>query len=155
MPDVGRVSRSYLDYDSEVGTAAFYMPTLTTANYATQQTAITALYSAMDAMTGGVPIRWEHGNMYTDANPVPPASEAVQRELKWLVRYHDNVTGRKGSYEIPAANTARLDPNDRAHAEIGDAAEVDAFVTAFEALVRSPNGNAVTVEEITLVGRRV
>lgn len=155
MPDIGRVSRSYLDYDSEVGTAAFYMPTLTSANYLTQQGLITALFSAMDDMTGGVPIRWEHGNMYTDPNPVPPVSDAVQRELKWLVRYHDNITGRKHGYEIPAAMTARLDPNDRAHAAIGDAAEVDAFISAFEALVLSPNGNAVTVEEITLVGRRV
>lgn len=155
MPDVGRVSRSYLDYDSEVGTAAFYMTTLTSANYLAQQTLITALYSAIDAVTLGTPVRWEHGNMYTDANPVTPSNDAAQRELKWAVRYHDNVTGRKHNYEIPTADTAQLDPNDRAHAHIGDAGVVDAFISAFEDLVISPNGNAVTVEEITLVGRRV
>ena len=138
-----------------MGTAAFYMPTLTSGNYLTQQGLITALYSAMDGITLGVPLKWEHGNMYTDANPIPPSSQDAQRELKWLVRYHDSVTGRKGKYEIPTADTAQLDPNDRAHANIGDAGVVDAFVSAFEDLVRSPNGNPVVVEEITLVGRRV
>jgi hypothetical protein len=72
-----------------------------------------------------------------------------------LVQYHDSTTGRKYSVELPTADPAMIDPNDRAHAAIGDAGPVDAFITAFEAVVISRDGNAVVVDEITLVGRRV
>lgn len=155
MPSIGYANRSYYDYDGEVGTLRVYVPVFDAAGYAANSAAITTLWSAIDAITLGGLWKHEMGNRFTDPNPVTPADPTAQRELKWLVQYHDSTTGKKYSTELPCADPAQLDPNDRAHAEIGDAGVVDAFVTAFEAIVKSEAGNAVVVDEITLVGRRI
>jgi hypothetical protein len=104
----------------------------------------------------GVLTKTEFGNV--DHPFVGPSEdETAQRELKWLVQYHNTTTNKKYRVELPCADMAQLDPNDRAHAHIGDAGVVDAFVTAFEAFVKPEDNpaNAVEVDEITLVGRRL
>lgn len=155
MPTYGYATRTYQDYDNEPGVVKVGVPVFDAANYTAQSGEITTLWSAVDAITLGKYLKSEQGNRYIDPNPVPATDPAAQRELKWLVQYHDSTTGRKYSVELPTADPAMIDPNDRAHAAIGDAGPVDAFITAFQAVVISRDGNAVVVDEITLVGRRV
>jgi len=155
MPEIGFASRTYQDYDGERSNFGVYCAVLSAANFVAENTDMVALWAAADAITLGGLIKHEHGNRYRDANPVLPASDAAQRELKWLVQYHDSTSGKHYSIEVPCADTAQLDPNDRKHAFIGDAGVVDAFVTAFEAFALSETGGAVVVDEITLVGWRV
>jgi len=155
MPSIGYANRSYYDYDSEIGTLRVYCTVRTAANFDAQGTLLAALWTAIDAITLGGLYKHEFGTRFTDPNPVIPASQSAQRELKFLVQYHDTVTGKRLSMELPCADPAQLDPDDRAHAHIGDADVVDAFITAFEAFALSEVGNAVAVDEITLVGRRI
>lgn len=155
MPTYGYATRTYQDYDNEPGVLKVGVAEFTAANYTAQSTAIATLWTAIDAITLGKYLKSEQGNRYIDPNPVAASDEAAQRELKWLVQYHDGTTGRKYSVEIPTADPAQLDPNDRAHAHIGDTDVVDAFITAFQAVVKTRDGNAAVVDEITLVGRRV
>lgn len=80
----------------------------------------------------------------------------TQRELKYLVRYFDEVTLARYSFEIPCAdvgteawfkqNTDELDLSN---------ATVAAAVTQIETDVRSPDGNPIEVIGITLVGRNI
>lgn len=85
-----------------------------------------------------------------------PASAFAQRELKWLVIYTNNVTGKLHNLEIPTA-----DPVGRliAGTDRADLTEANmlAFVTDFNGFARSPeNGvDAVTIQEILLVGRNL
>jgi len=77
----------------------------------------------------------------------------AQRENKWLVRYHDFVTGRKARVEIPTADLNLLDPN-------GDKADMTdvnivAFVAAFEAVALGPDGNVAVVDDIIFVARNI
>jgi hypothetical protein len=82
-----------------------------------------------------------------------PSDPVAQREVKWLVRYHD-AAGRKYSVEIPTADLSLLDTD----SEFLDLAATypAAFKTAFEDVVVSPadDGSAVTIDSIQFVGRR-
>lgn len=154
MADKGRMTVQFLDYDSEVSSFQVGVAALTSANFTTQETAMDALRDAAAAITLGNTSQTVYANV--DKLSITPASDqTAQRELKWLVSYHDTTSLNRFSCELPTADPDQLDPNDRAHAEIGDGGLVDAFVAAFEAVVKSPDGGAVVVDEITLVGRRV
>jgi len=154
MADKGIMTVSQIDFDSEVTTAQFNVAAFTVGNFTAKEALCDALRDALAAITIGTVSKTVYGNV--DLLSITPASaEAAQRELKWLVSYHDSTSLKRYSIEIGCADTDQLDPNDRAHAEIGDSGLVDAFVTAFEACVLSPTGGACVVDEITLVGRPV
>lgn len=149
-----RATLSYADYDSEVGTVSLRGADLTAVNFDAQVTALATLAASIASITLGAQL----SNTLARNNIVgigPASDPAAQRETKWLVQYHDDVTFKRYTAEIPCADHDQLDPNDRAHAHIGDGSVVDQFVTDFEAFVVSEAGNAVTIDEITLVGRNV
>lgn len=151
---MGKYTRTLMDYDSEVSTVQVYATDLSEANIAAQITLQSNFGAAINGMSTGSLQKIEYGNVVSANNPAPPDPFA-QRELKWRVDYSDDVTGEKGYFTVPCANAARLDPNNRGKAEIGDGAQVDAFVTATEAYVLSKAGNAITVLQIVLVGRNI
>lgn len=154
MAATGFDSQSWTDYDGERSAIRVRTAALTAANFDAQATLRSAAHIANAAMTLGVLAKNTFGN--EDVVSLDSASDdAAQRELKWLVSFHDATSLKRGSFEIPCANTARLDPNDRAHAHIGDGAQVDAFVAAAEAFYQTADGHAIVIDEITLVGRRV
>jgi len=155
MPTIAIARRTWQDYGGEVSHMKVYTTPLTAANYVAQEGLVTALWAAVDAIALGGVLGNDHGNFFRDPNPVKPANEASQRETKWLVQYHDTVTGKKYTAEIPMADLSFLDPNDRDNAEIGDAGPVDAFVTAWNAVVRSEFDNPTLVDEISHVGRNI
>lgn len=154
MADKGYSAFQQTDYDGEKTTFGINHVALTAGNYAATETLLDSLRDAMAAITLGTVSETRYGN--TDLLSITlPSDQAAQRELKWLVAYHDTTSLKRYSVEIGCADTDQLDPNDRAHAEIGDAGLVDAFITAFEAVAKSPTGGACVVDEITLVGRRI
>jgi hypothetical protein len=143
------------DYDNEVGRVRVRQETLTAANFDAQAALRGAFESAVVTMTECAALAsFSYGNEQTNSI-VGAASTYAQRELKWLVQYHESGGTTPYSMTIPCAKTTLLDPNDKKHAHIGDAGVVDAFVTAFEAFVLGPNGSATVVDDITLVGRNV
>lgn len=154
MPVTGKLTISHIDYDGEVSNSFAHVTVLSAANFDAQATLRTNYVAAVEAIVLGNLQKTEYGNMSLQSNSASDDQDA-QRELKWLVSYHDTTSLKRYSLEIGTADVAQLDPNDRAHANIGDAGVVDAFVTAFEAYVLSPTGGAVSVDEITLVGRPV
>ena len=149
----GALSLSYRDYDGEIGNVRFPVATVTAANFDAQAALHTALKNATAALVKGQLAKevLMNENLVSLANA---ADQDAQRELKWLVSYYaaDMVLR---SLEIPCANVVALDPNDRPHAEIGDGDIVDAFVAAFEAVIKVNGVSTVTLKEITLVGRPI
>lgn len=146
---------SIRDYDNEIGVVRVAVALLTAANFDAQATLRGNFATALNNMTAADTVSsYSHGNDSV-ANITPASDPAAQRELKWLVQWHETGQVKPYRMTIPCADTSLLDPNDRSHAEIGDAGTVDAFVTAFEAFVVGPNGSAAIVDEITLVGRNV
>lgn len=153
MPTNGKYSFTQHDYDSEVTTASFNTTVLTAANFDAQAALRSSLYSAIDGITNGLKTKTEFGNVVEVATGEGPAGS--HRELRWLVQYHDPTTLRSYTSTIGCADDTELDPDDRKHAHIGDAGNVDAFVSAFEAYVLTPDGGVPVIDEITLVGANV
>ena len=152
MPDLASYFRTFTDYDGERSTMQVRAALLTAANFDAQAALAATLGSSIAAITNGVVYRYGYGNSF-DVSPLPSADPTAQREMKWLVQYHGTTDLKSYRVEIPTVDFSVLDPNDRAHAEIGDAGVVDAFVTAFEAYVKADDGNGVAIDEMTLVGR--
>lgn len=150
-----KTTARYNDYDREASAVTLQGLTLTAANFDAQITAYNDLLTAIGAITRGILITKMIGNetVLQNNRSEPATSEEAQRESKWLVRYHETTGGLQHTCELPCANRTFLDPNNRGFAEMGDGAEVDAFVTAFEAFVKSDAGLGVTVDSIEHVGR--
>ena len=151
-----RMTYTQTDFSGEKTVSTFSVADIDAANFDTEIAKIVALESAIADITIGAKYRRDVVLESPGLVAFPPDSEA-QRELKWLVTYHDNGSvQRKLNVELGCADvidgTLLIDNTDMADL---DNADIAAFVTAFEAAVKAPwSGNAVTVERITLVGRR-
>lgn len=160
-------SITFMDYDREISTMQVNTGNITAISLPGTLTQWGALRTALAGITNGT-ISAESLNVFnTRLSNTPPAATDAQRERKWLVSYEDATAffdapvnaipneafGRKYTVEIPCAYyfghlLAHTDQADLSNADIA------AFVTAFEALCKSPAGGAVNVLQITAVGRR-
>lgn len=156
MPESANFWLTYRDYDGETSTVTINTAVIDGAavDWDTKEAGREAIADAIADITLG--IRASEG--FTQKNVVSllkASSQTAQRELKWVVFYHDTTTLKPYRLELPCADPSKLDPNDRANAEIGDAGVVDAFITAFQTYAVTPDGNSPIVDEITLAGRNV
>lgn len=152
----GKALISVNDYDPERSTVTVKSAELTAANFDAQVAAFTSFRDALAGITEGLMVSHELGIRNEIVGPKTPASaKTAQRERKWLVRYHAATGGDPFTMELPCADLAALDPNNRGFAEIGDGGVVDAFVSAFEAFVKTESGGNVLVDSIAHVGRNV
>lgn len=151
---VSYYTQTYLDYSKEKANLRLRVEEITAANIAAQLTEIQALGAAIADLSLGT--LHKSATLQNDSviSNTPPSDVNAQRERKWLVTYRDDVTEQLYQFEIPAANlTGNLLPN----SDEADLTSTDwaAFITAFEAVVLSPDGNAVTVESARHVGRKL
>src|SRR5512134_386125 len=153
---MSKVNVTYLDFGGETTTTRVRGAGISSANYDAQVTLITSLRGAMDAITLGTQKKYQIIAADNILSNTPPVNAFAQRELKWLVTYADDTSGKEYQVEIGTAEptgriTAGSDYADLAQAEIA------AFVTAFEAFARAPDDltHTVTVTSIRLVGRNI
>jgi len=143
------------DYSNEKSSFGVVSVTANAGNLAAQQTLAANLAAAVDDLTIGELTKQQMALVILDT-PAIPTSPYAQRELKWLVQYQGNDSGKLFSTEIAAPDiTDNVVPN----TDVADLTSDDwaAFVTAFEAYAKSPdNGTeAVTVIGARLVGRNI
>lgn len=152
----GFYSATMLDYDGESDNFRGQVAALSAANFAAQATLRGDFHSALANVTLGVRQSERFGND-TFVSGIPAADANAQRELKMLVQWHDGTTDDVvPSIELPCPDLSNLDPSDRSHFNIGDADVIDDLVTALEAVCVNPaTYNALVVDELTLVGRRL
>jgi len=154
MPESARHVITYVDYGGEKSSVAFHTVPIDGAavDWDTEE----AKRTAMETAIGGITLGLLAQDSFVQANLISllnSADTGAQREKKWLVQYHDTVTLKRFTLELPCADTSKLDPNDRANAHIGDGDVVDAFITAFQTNAKTPDGASPIVDEITFVGR--
>lgn len=143
------------DYSDESSSFRVTGVNLSAANIDAQETAAEALAAAVDGLTIGT---LEYVAIQNEIQNTPgiPADPYAQRELKWLVTYQADVSGKSYSIEIACPDvTGNLAGNtDQANLASTD---WSAFVTAFEAYAREPGNLAglVTVTSARLVGRNI
>lgn len=143
------------DYSNEKSSFGVVSVTGTAGNLTAQETAAAALAAAVGNLTIGVLSRQAYAIILIDA-PGVATNPYAQRELKWLVQYQGNSSGKLFSIEIAAPDVT---DNVVVNSDVANLGSVDwlAFVSAFEAYAKSPdNGTeAVTVIGARLVGRNL
>jgi len=130
---------------------------ITAANLVAQAALHDTLRSAVEAISLCALVQLETvQDRHRVAAPGSGASNPEgQREKKWLVRYYDATDFTQYTTEIPGADLTLLET----HADEIDmldtsiAAVWTDFKDAFEAVVRSPNGNLVVVTQVIYSGR--
>lgn len=151
---------SWVDYDSEPSHMVVNTVEITAANLDAQQTLATALRSAMNAITLA-PVRKSVMSDTGWDTTVVVTNPFAQREIKWTIIVRDtNGNQYKGS-EIPLADLAILENNDKYLIKAGNvvitdatnAPLVEAFKDAYEAFAVSNNGLALTVWDMYQSGR--
>jgi len=143
------------DYSNEKSSFGVTSITINAGNLAAQQTAAAALAAAVEDLTIGELVKQQQSLVILDT-PAIPTSPYAQRELKWLVSYVGDSSGKIFQTEIAAPDiTDNVVPN----SDQADLASTDwaAFVAAFESYVRSPDNGTetVTVLSAKLVGRNI
>jgi len=143
------------DYSNEKSSFGVTSVTANAGNLAAQQTLAADLFAAVDALTIGELTKQSMSLVIYDT-PAIPTSPYAQRELKWLVQYIGNASGKTFSVEIAAPDITDNVVENTDVADLGSTDWAD-FKSAFEAYVKSPdNGTeAVTVIGARLVGRNI
>jgi hypothetical protein len=155
MPSLA--SFTYLDYSIEQSNVGIPGLALTAANFDAQVALIAALAAAIDGVCIGTHSKTRIMASETQLSSVPPVSELAQRENKWLVTYADDTTGKLFRVSLPCADLAGHLVANSDLADLNDAGDVAAFVTAFEAYARDPDTgtHTVTVQSMRFVGRNI
>jgi len=143
------------DYSNEKSSFGVTSITANAGNLAAQQTLAATLVGATEDLTIGVVTKQAMSLVILDA-PAIPTNPYAQREMKWLVNYVGDTSGKTFSVEIAAPDiTDNVVPN----SDIADLTSTDwaAWVDAFEDYARSPDNGTetVTVVGARLVGRNI
>jgi hypothetical protein len=148
-----RLNLTYHDYDDEVAQTSFRGVELTAANFDAQDALMNAVRDAVEAVSLGKLNKV--GKIASEASPYsgPADSAQAQREMKWLVRMYDAVTGATVNVQIPCPDFSLLEENSNRMDPTSD--EYIALVAAIEDFHLSVAENAVEVIDVILIGRNL
>lgn len=151
------ISLTYKDRARQKSTMRLQTRAMDENNINDIQTEFSALRTALDAFTLGNLNQYEIVADRVKVSDGAAASDVARRELKLLITYEDTVTHQLYQTELPApdlTNGGLWSDSDPEQPEYTDPAWT-ALVTAFEAVVVSPDSNAVTVRSGKIVGRNL
>lgn len=141
------------DYSKEVTRFGFHMVQVTSANFDAQVALLTTLQGTVDAVCLGL---FDGKSLQAINVPVGPKATDVdaQRESKWRVELEDDVDPiGNGSFEIGMPDLSLLVAGSGLMNITAGAGL--ALVNAIEAAVVSRLGNAMSVVQISHVGRNI
>ena len=145
----------FTDYSNEKSSVTFQSAALAESTFDTDVAAIAALSVATAALSIGLLTRRTYAQVALD-DPDTPTNVYAQREIKWLVSYRGDTSGKLYQLEIPAAN---LTSNLVANTDLADLSSTQwaAWVGAFETTARAPDNltETVTVISARVVGRNI
>lgn len=164
----GELSIGFLDYSDERSSTGIHTGNITAISLPGALTNIAALITAIDAITMGT-LTYDALQAYRTARgTVPPTDPNAQRERLFRVHYVDNLPffddpvnaipnagfGKPFHFDVPTANFGLTDlfPINSDEADLAQT-QIAAFVTATEALARSPYGGTINIVKIVGVGK--
>lgn len=147
-------SLTYQDFNGEKSAVTFNARTYNVLTFADDLTDFTDLQSALEGIILGTQTAERVTPFETKFASAPPSNVNAQRERKWLVTYQDVVDFTIYRMEIPTADlTGRLIAGSD-DADLTDT-NIAAFITQFEAVAKTINGNGTSVLSIKHVGRNL
>jgi len=154
---MARETYTLIDASNEKSTVTLNSVATTSANYDAQLTAYSTLRTAINGIVLGEPNKYQYVAVDFTVGNEPASDPFAQREMKWLVSYVGDSSGKLYQLERPTADlgNGNLIPS----SDLADLTSTGmaAFVTAFEAFARAPDNLAetVTVTQIRFVGRNL
>lgn len=142
------------DYSNELSDTSFHNGPITAVTIAAYLTQFGALRAATtDIILGNIVSDMWVGDK-TKYSVAPVTDPNAQRERKWLVTYEGTTSFSIYKMEIPTANLELADAL-IVGTDLVDLTQTDiaAWVTAFEAIGKTPYQEAVNVVQIQAVGR--
>ena len=143
------------DASDELSRFSVYHGAITAASIAGYLTQVGALRTALSNMILGTVASEQITMDSTVLSNALPGTPNAQIELKLQFNYEGDTSHKKFRIEVPTADPAKL----IAGTDVVDLtdSEVAAFITAFEAIGRSPDADTetVTVLNARLVGRNI
>jgi len=145
-------STTFVDFSKEQATTEIYIGAYNVVDNPSTLTQFGEYETALGNMTLCNKVADNTTWFRTKFSKVIPTDVNAQREDKWLVRYQGNTTFSPYHFEIPGADRSI---GMLAGTDIADptSAEYIAFKTKFEVVGRTPEGEGVTLLDITFVGR--
>lgn len=147
MPSVA--TYAYVDYDGDNRQFTLPITDADAASHDARYTQVQALSTAIDGISKLARTRTDFVIERDETGAAKPSDQAAQVNIEWLVKYVDDTTGAVESVRIGGADltlSGVLQPGSNV-ANLAQT-EMAAFVTAFEAVVRSSAGNAVSVQSV-------
>jgi phosphopantetheinyl transferase (holo-ACP synthase) len=148
----GLATVNLIDFSGETQEHSFGVTTPSAGNFAAQEALYDAYVAALLSITGLNVLRKNWGKQARTSPADLPLAADAQREKQWLVQYVDNTTNQRATLRVGGAIytgnlLARSD-----HADL-TATDIAAYKAAFEAFAKSISGNAVTINDIVVVGK--
>lgn len=153
MPHYGTVS--VRDYSDETSTTKLHFGAVTAISIAGLLTQWGNFKTAMGNIILGVIGREQLVMDNTVLSNDSPTDSNAQVELKFMFTYEGDTSKKKFRFEVPTPDTSKVLPG----TDIVDITDTDvaAFITAAEALGRSPDSDTetITITDVRLVGRNI
>jgi len=154
----GRVGYTLIDHSNEKTRHNIELQAITSANLDTVLTNIGAYQTALGGIVlGTVSVQDVHAVVNNISSTIP-ANSFAQRELKLLIRYAGDTTGDVFTLTIGTPDLANLTiASGSDFVTLADGGIMADWVTAFEAIARSPDDDTetVTVLSAQVVGRNI
>jgi hypothetical protein len=159
MSDQANLSLTIQDASAETSVSSFNLGLQTPATIAANIVKTNALQNAIVGIILGNLFKSKYVYFDNTMNANVPTNQAAQKEMKWMVHYHDNTDtfgalqnphfGDKYVVSIACPDTSKLvEGTDRA--DLTETA-VATFVTAFEDVALAPGGGAAKIDYIEIV----
>lgn len=148
----GAFSINMVDRDDDSRQFTLPVTEVTAANHDAQKALAGALVTAIEGISKLVTQRWDFIADRTEPGDPRPTAGSAQVNIEWQVTYVEATTLEVRTVRIGGANLdlsgVLLDSSNIADLS---QTEMAAFVSAFEAYVLGPNGNAVTVQQVAFL----
>jgi hypothetical protein len=155
MPE-GEFSVTLIDRREKASTQRLPGLALTALNLAAQTGLWTSLVADTVAISQGALTRWSIGNVTPTPNPVVPTANNALRKNKLAISYHDIVTGKKYTSQIPISDGISLTfISGTDDLDFVTAGPLATYATDFVAAVRAVGVNSVAIDKIRAIGRHV
>lgn len=137
----------------QIGFVKYNCVALTPGNLAAQITALAAVAAALSPLTNGV-VASDALTIGVSISAGLPGGVAVRGD-KWAITAQESTGDlNKFTYTIPAADTSGGHVIAGTRAADLTNADWAAYVTAFDAMAKSPAGNALSIISAQAIGRR-
>lgn len=154
----GLTTQSFIDHSGEASSFHLYNPDLDAGNINTYTTTLLTfelgdMLAAVNALTLLNRTVTTVTALRDVSSPSLPTDQNAQREQKLLIKYTDDVTGKKYSLTIPGVDRSLVAQQGTDQVDFVNNVLVAAFVNSIENGYVSELGNAISVYDARLVGR--